>query len=125
VEREEIGRRIKLARTDRGLTQGDIAQSIGVAVSTVQRYETGSIEKIKMPVIEAIARALKVNPAWLLGKTESPDPGYPAYKKEENMPDIYLRLAQGAKQMDLSERDINTLLDIARTLKERDKLHDE
>lgn len=70
VEREEIGRRIKLARTDRGLTQGDIAQSIGVAVSTVQRYETGSIEKIKMPVIEAIARALKVNPAWLLGKIE-------------------------------------------------------
>ena len=52
-----------------GLTQGDIAAEVGVAISTIQRYETGSIERVKLPVIEAIARALHVNPDWLVGKT--------------------------------------------------------
>lgn len=65
----DLGRRIKQRRTDLGLTQGDIATEVGVAISTIQRYETGSIERVKLPVIEAIARALHVNPDWLVGKT--------------------------------------------------------
>lgn len=65
----DLGRRIKQRRTDLGLTQGDIAAEVGVAISTIQRYETGSIERVKLPVIEAIARALHVNPDWLVGKT--------------------------------------------------------
>lgn len=65
----DLGHRIKQRRTDLGLTQGDIATEVGVAISTIQRYETGSIERVKLPVIEAIARALHVNPDWLVGKT--------------------------------------------------------
>ena len=65
----DLGHRIKQRRTDLGLTQGDIAAEVGVAISTIQRYETGSIERVKLPVIEAIARALHVNPDWLVGKT--------------------------------------------------------
>ena len=70
----EIGRRIKQRRLDMDLTQGDIANEIGVAISTIQRYETGAIDKIKLPVIEAIARVLRVDPNWLVGKSSSPTP---------------------------------------------------
>ncbi len=66
----EIGNRIKYARDLRGATLDDIAQKVGIAKSTVQRYENGKIEKIKIPVVESIANALQVNPAWIVGKSE-------------------------------------------------------
>ena len=47
----------------------DVADLTGVARSTVQRYEVGRIDKIKLPVIESIARALGVRPDWIIGKT--------------------------------------------------------
>lgn len=62
-----IGNRIKEARTLRGFTQRDIAQKIGVAASTIMRYEQAQITDIKLPVIEAIAKSLSVDPSWLLG----------------------------------------------------------
>ena len=67
---KRIGARIEQRRKELGLTLDDIAQEIGVAKSTVQRYEKGTIEKIKLPVIEAIARVLNVNPAWLCYKSD-------------------------------------------------------
>lgn len=66
----EIGKRIKYARELRNTTLDDVAQIVGVAKSTVQRYETGKIQTIKLPVVESIANALNVNPAWLVGKSE-------------------------------------------------------
>ena len=65
-----LGDRIRDIRTTRGMTQGDIAEQIGVAISTVQRYEKGQIDKIKLPVVDSIARVLGVNPDWLIGKTD-------------------------------------------------------
>ncbi len=70
MENIEIGKRIKHARSLSGMTLDDIAHKVGVAKSTVQRYENGKIDKIKLPVIESIASALNVNPAWLIGKTD-------------------------------------------------------
>lgn len=67
----EIGHRIEHRRKQLGLTLDDIASDIGVARSTVQRYEKGSIEKIKLPVVEAIARVLDVSPAWLCCKSDN------------------------------------------------------
>ena len=68
----EIGVRIKHRREQLGLTQQQIADVISVTKSTIQRYETGKIEKIKIPVITEIARALSCNPSWLIGKSDSP-----------------------------------------------------
>lgn len=65
----EIGNRIKYVRDLRGATLDDIAKKVGVAKSTIQRYESGKINTIKIPVIESIAIALGVNPAWILGKS--------------------------------------------------------
>lgn len=71
MENELVGKRIEQRRKELGLTLDDIAQEIGVARSTIQRYEKGTIERIKLPVLEAIARAISVNPAWLCGKTDN------------------------------------------------------
>lgn len=65
-----IGTRIKTAREDKGLTQEELGNALGMNKSTVQRYETAKIEKIKLPVIDAMAQVLDVNPEWLSDKTD-------------------------------------------------------
>lgn len=67
---KEIGKRISKSREDIGITRKELAEKIGVAASTITRYEKGNIEKIKIPVIEAISRVLGVNPNWIIGKSE-------------------------------------------------------
>lgn len=66
----EIGNRIKYARNLRDATLDDIAKKVGVTKSTIQRYETGKITTIKIPVVESIAIALNVNPSWIVGKSD-------------------------------------------------------
>lgn len=66
----EIGNRIKFARDLRDMTLDDIAKKVGITKSTVQRYETGKISTIKIPVVESIAIAMNVNPAWIVGKSD-------------------------------------------------------
>lgn len=74
MDKALLGRRIKQRRLELDMTQGDIAKTIGVAISTVQRYEAGAIDKIKLPVVEAIARVINVSPDWLCGKTDIMQP---------------------------------------------------
>lgn len=63
---KEIGHRIRLRRSTLKLTLQDVASSIGVAPSTIQRYENGTIGQYKLPFLESIARTLDVNPVWLV-----------------------------------------------------------
>ncbi len=72
----EIGARIEARRTSLGLTMDEVAAQIGVNTSTIQRYEKGQIQKIKLPVIESIASTLSVNPDWLIGNTDDPTPHF-------------------------------------------------
>lgn len=72
ADNKAIGARIKNRRLELGLTLQEVADKVGVQNSTIYRYESGAISKIKMPVIEAIAVALRVNPAWLVYKTDDP-----------------------------------------------------
>ena len=66
----DIGRRIKEAREANDLTQEQLGNELGMNKSTIQRYETGQISKIKLPVLESIAKALNVNPDWLVLKSD-------------------------------------------------------
>lgn len=68
----DIGNRINSARNQRGMTLDEIAKAVGVTKSTIQRYEKGTIARIKLPVIESIARVLNVDPNWLIGNTDVP-----------------------------------------------------
>lgn len=68
MDTKKIGERIKYARSLRNYTLEDIASDIGVAKSTIQRYENALISTPKLPVLQAIANSLRVNPSWLSGQ---------------------------------------------------------
>ena len=117
---KEIGQRIADTRIAKDLTMDDIAQKIGVAKSTIQRYEKGTIKKLKLPVIESIASALDVNPNWLIGKTNDPTP--PEYKKEQ--PTRAGELSEAKQAMydfidTLSDEKVRRLLQIAHAALDR------
>ena len=69
IDRVQMGERMAMRREQLGLSLAEVAAEVAVAVSTIQRYEKGKIENIKLPVMESVARVLRVDPAWLLGKT--------------------------------------------------------
>ena len=64
---KEIGRRMRDKRKELRLTLDDVADSVKVAKSTIQRYEMAKIETPKIPVVREIAKALGVSSVWLLG----------------------------------------------------------
>lgn len=64
---EAIGHRIRAARESHGMTMKDIAAAAGVSEGTVSRWESGDIENMKQNRIQAIAAALHVSPAYLMG----------------------------------------------------------
>lgn len=64
---EKVGARLKQAREMRHITLEEAGKKVDVHKSTVLRWENGETEKIKLPVIEALASYYKVNPVWLMG----------------------------------------------------------
>lgn len=70
IDNIKIGTRLKEARLEKNLTQSDVANAVGIATSTIARYEKGQIETLKIPVVESIARYLDVDPMWILGKNK-------------------------------------------------------
>lgn len=70
---EETGKRIKERRKEMNISAALLAERIGLSKATIHRYENGDIKNIKMPVLEAMADVLKVNPLWLIGKSDVKD----------------------------------------------------
>lgn len=60
-----IGERIKLLRTQRSMTQKEVAQKCGMADSAIRKYESGKI-KPKFETLIKIAAALNVDVSELL-----------------------------------------------------------
>lgn len=81
----EIGKRIKSRREQLGLTLDDISRQVGVAKSTIQRYETGKIETPKQPVLLSIANVLQVSLDWLMRKTDILSPLSPTLPLPDNI----------------------------------------
>lgn len=61
----EVGRAIKLARKQRGLSQTDLGRALGVTYQQVQKYENGT-DRIAVSRLMQIARFLDVSPEALL-----------------------------------------------------------
>ena len=74
MKHEDIGARIKERRQALDMSAANLADRLSMSKATIHRYENGEISKIKMPVVMSISQVLKVNPAWLLGKSDCPDP---------------------------------------------------
>lgn len=62
-----IGDRVKKLRTEKGMTQTELAEAIGTTKQNIYKYETGIISNIPMDRIKAIAKHLNVSPNYLMG----------------------------------------------------------
>ena len=68
ADREALGRRLRSARQARGLTQGEVAESL-MSVAYLSRIESGS-RGPNAPALEALATRLDVSVASLLGEAD-------------------------------------------------------
>jgi transcriptional regulator with XRE-family HTH domain len=60
-----IGKRIRILRLERGLTQGDIEETTGISRSHISKIERGKISNPGLDTLEKIAKALKVSVSFL------------------------------------------------------------
>ena len=69
----EINRIIKSRRQELGLTLKEVATALGIAESTVSRYESSDIQNMGIDKIEALSKVLQCSPAYLMGWTMQDD----------------------------------------------------
>lgn len=58
----DIGGFLKFKRQERGLTQKEVADAVGVSEGTVSRWESGKIGNMRRDKIEALAKILDMDP---------------------------------------------------------------
>ncbi|MFQ7609709.1 helix-turn-helix domain-containing protein [Blautia marasmi] len=63
----EIYKIIKNRRLELGLTLKDVAKALGVAESTISRYESSDIQNMGIDKIEALSKVLRCSPTYLMG----------------------------------------------------------
>lgn len=68
-----IGARIKNAREAKSMSQEELGEQLGLNKSSIQRYESGQVQRIKLPIIENMSKILNVNPNWLVLKSDDPN----------------------------------------------------
>lgn len=80
---------IKQRRKELGLTLAQVADMVGVAEATVQRWESGNIKSVRYDKIGKLSEALKVRPEslmnWEWKETSTPDNVLP-YDPSEKVP---------------------------------------
>ncbi len=67
-----IGKRLKEVRKTKGLTQADVAELVGVSVSSIKKWELDLIDPNSDKLI-ALALALNVSTDYLFGVDTAPD----------------------------------------------------
>ena len=70
-----VSDRILAIMTAKDVSYGELAKLTGIPKSALQRYATGQTNKIPVDRVEAIAKALNIDPAILFGWIALPDIG--------------------------------------------------
>lgn len=107
-----MGKRIQLLRKDQGLRQDELAETVGIHRAYISQLELGRADNPTLKIIWALANALKVNPAYILGIDE--DPGF-VVDSIEDLPDDVMEIVRESMGLDPENR--ASLLGIARALK--------
>lgn len=63
----DIGTTIKNARIEKGLTQEELANKVGVQKSAVAKWENGRVSEIKRSNLKKLAEVLGLKPTALFG----------------------------------------------------------
>lgn len=62
----EVGQKIKKARLEKGMTQQELGDMVGVQKSAIAKYENGRVVNIKRSTLQKITKALDIRPSELL-----------------------------------------------------------
>lgn len=74
MEKEEIGKKIKILRKTRGLTQQQLAEKLNCKRATISNYEIGRRSPSTVRELESIAEALGVDISYFgIGGSETYD----------------------------------------------------
>lgn len=100
----EMPRKIKQLRQERGMTLEQVADIVGVGKSTVRKWETGMIANMKRDKIALLAKALGTTPAYLMGwkenEREQNSPNEPKLTEGEKMLlDLFRQIPEDAQKM--------------------------
>lgn len=85
----ELGKVIKKARIEKGLTQQALGEMVGVQKSAIAKYENGRIVNIKRSTLNKIASALNIRSSELLFE-----------KSPEDTADLHVRIITDFELMD-------------------------
>jgi transcriptional regulator with XRE-family HTH domain len=76
-----VGARIRTVRKSQGLSQGALAEALGLTFQQVQKYERGS-NRVSASKLVDISKKLGVKPSALLGEGEGSDVDWAAFTPE-------------------------------------------
>lgn len=108
-----IGEKIYQLRSERGLTQSELAEAIGETKQTIYKYERGIVTNIPLPKIEAIAKVLNCPPAALTGWVDSSALPSKDSIIAPDMPEITMIARAGKKMSPERRADMLKMLKIA------------
>lgn len=86
----DVGSLIKQARLEKGLTQEELAEKVGVKKSAVAKWENGRVSEIKRSNLKKLSEALGLNPNRLLGEVDR-DPVSAAAELADIILDVDIR----------------------------------
>lgn len=118
---DSIGSRIKTAREKSGISQEQLGKMCNTTKQTIFKYESGIVTNIPMDRIETIARALCVDPCYLMGwercqrATPTPPPANDLTPDEADLVHKYRALDYGGKLRIRSALDVEYSLRPGRT----------
>ncbi|KNZ68670.1 HTH-type transcriptional regulator ImmR [Thermincola ferriacetica] len=84
----EIGKRIRMTRKSKGLTQEELAKLVNKSAQVISNWERGYTSTINYDDIYRLSSALNVSSDYLIGRTDDPSP--PSEPDLEKL--LYLRL---------------------------------
>ncbi|MGN0628362.1 MAG: helix-turn-helix domain-containing protein [Oscillospiraceae bacterium] len=100
--------KIRILAAEKGVSLAQFERDCGFSKNSVVKWDKN------MPSGDKLLRAAQyfgVSVDYLLGNDG----------EEEEFPEIYFSFLRGAKELDLSQRDLDLLLDIARRFKKEDE----
>ena len=105
----EIKDILKNRRLERNMSLKDVADMVGVTISTISRWESGDISNMRRDRIVSYANALAISPSIIMGWEEPPS------RKQGNhyeLTESELALIKKYRQLDADGKaDINDLID--------------
>lgn len=115
-ERKIFAQRIEELREEKRLTYRDLADLSGISATTINRYVINLTIKVPLENVKKLARALNVDPAYLLGFQERA----PFYEREDADEIINMIVKELSDKSFFCEDRLFDILDYIRYIKNKE-----